>query len=230
MKCHSCEFVIDESMKFAITKNFCPKCGNEILSSMEVSAINSIKAEFMKTKVSKNIEPKDIMDISLFIYQQIFEGIGTSVYFDMVNKAIKAGILIRPENGIENNESFYDEHDDLTASNDDIENVMQTVRNVGPSKVSYDYIGSGGGHRYTADESQQAARSIPRTKTASIETQESYTSLYGEQGDSFSYDSDDEERLIRLKAQYEANKAKTGAAGAALLANQAMKINLHRGR
>lgn len=65
--CSKCQFKVTSKMRFALTSNACPACGNKLLSHKDEKEITSILAKIRKQEFSAVISDSVQQDIAIFI-------------------------------------------------------------------------------------------------------------------------------------------------------------------
>lgn len=88
MQCKNCGFLVPQNLKFAIMKNFCPQCGEKLLTDKEVNHISRIQSRVLKQEFSSELDEQEVYDISLFIYNEITSGYGRILIDDEIKQIL----------------------------------------------------------------------------------------------------------------------------------------------
>ena len=56
MQCKSCGFLVPQNLKFAIMKNFCPKCGQKIFTEKEMNHISMIQSRIISQEFAAELD------------------------------------------------------------------------------------------------------------------------------------------------------------------------------
>ena len=76
MNCGRCKFQVSQDMKFALMKNICPACGNQLFSDDEMKDISIVKNKVLKQSFSIGFPDELSFDVALFVFNEIKNGIG----------------------------------------------------------------------------------------------------------------------------------------------------------
>ena len=87
MHCGKCKFQVTQDMKFALMKNICPACGLQLFSDSEMKDINMLVSRLGKQSFSLEFTKELVFDISLFILDEIKNGIGQKYFQAMTTKS-----------------------------------------------------------------------------------------------------------------------------------------------
>ena len=86
MNCGRCKFQVSQDMKFALMKNICPACGNQLFSDDEMKDISIVKNKVLKQSFSIGFPDELSFDVALFVLNEIKNGI-VQKYFDKMISA-----------------------------------------------------------------------------------------------------------------------------------------------
>lgn len=76
MTCKECGFAVDNKMRFALMKNECPACGEQLFSPEDMNHISMIQGKVLLESFSDKFNEAESYDISLFIFNEIKYGLG----------------------------------------------------------------------------------------------------------------------------------------------------------
>lgn len=84
IQCNVCGFSVNELMKFALMNNTCPSCGGALFSGKDNNIINMIQTKLSSERFASKLTEELIYDISLFIFNELKDGIGKSLRQELV--------------------------------------------------------------------------------------------------------------------------------------------------
>jgi predicted nucleic acid-binding Zn-ribbon protein len=125
IKCESCGFFVDSSMKFVLMQNVCPSCGHHLFSEKERSDIKTLQYRIAKQEFASDFSDTLTYDLALFIINEIKNGIG-QVYLQ--------DTLAKMASGLEPINIKFDESD-MKKIREEVEEENLQPRKVGPKSV-----------------------------------------------------------------------------------------------
>ncbi len=76
VKCESCNFFVDSSMKFVLMQNVCPSCGNNLFSDKERADLKLIQKRLSQNEFASTFSESQTYEIALFVINEIKNGLG----------------------------------------------------------------------------------------------------------------------------------------------------------
>jgi len=77
-------------MKFALMKNVCPSCGSPLFTQKDNNLIATIQSRVASHRFSDSMNEEQIYDVSLFVFNEIKNGVGAIVLQDMISAQKKS--------------------------------------------------------------------------------------------------------------------------------------------
>lgn len=74
--CTNCSFDVDNKLRYALMKNSCPACGNDLFSPEDMNHISMIQSRVLLESFASKLDQADAYDVSLFIFNEMKYGLG----------------------------------------------------------------------------------------------------------------------------------------------------------